>query len=72
MNQPGKRTGSNVIGILGHTFNAIIEKPLSSFVSKHLLMLSQHYTSGFIKAPTQANQQESDQNNHRTNPWRLG
>ena len=41
MNQPGKRTGSNVIGILGHTFNAITEKPLSSFVSKHLLRFNQ-------------------------------
>lgn len=41
MNQPGKRTGSNVIGTLGHTFNAISEKPLSSFVSKRLLMLTQ-------------------------------
>ena len=72
MNQPGKRTGSNVIGILGHTFNAITEKPLSSFVSKHLLMLTQRDASRFIKAPTQANQQEGHQDNHRANPWRLG
>jgi len=39
LNQPGKRTGSTVIGILGHTFNAITHKPLSGFVSKRLLIL---------------------------------
>ncbi|WP_312722094.1 hypothetical protein, partial [Escherichia sp. AM3] len=50
MNQPGKRTGSNVIGILGHTFNAITEKPLSSFVSKHLLILIQARYERFYKA----------------------
>ena len=72
MNQPGKRTGSNVIGILGHTFNAITEKPLSSFVSKHLLMLSQCYASRFIEAATQPYQQESDKDDHRTNPGSLG
>ncbi|GJL43385.1 hypothetical protein TUM17577_45940 [Enterobacter asburiae] len=72
MNQSGKRTGSNVIGTLGHTFNAISEKPLSSFVSKHLLMLPQRDAGRLIKAPTQAYQQEGDQNNHRANPWGLG
>ena len=72
MNQLGKRTGSNVIGTLGHTFNAISEKPLSSFVSKHLLMLSQRYAGWLIEASTQANQQEGDQDNHRANPWGLG
>ena len=72
MNQLGKRTGSNVIGTLGHTFNAISEKPLSSFVSKRLLMLTQRDAGGFIKTSAQTNQQESDQDNHRANPWRLG
>ena len=72
MNQPGKRTGSNVIGTLGHTFNAISEKPLSSFVSNHLLMLPQRYAGWLIEASTQANQQEGDQDNHRANPWGLG
>ena len=72
MNQPGKRTGSNVIGILGHTFNAITEKPLSSFVSKHLLMLTQRDPGWLIETSTQTNKEESDKHNYRTNPWRLG
>lgn len=72
MNQPGKRTGSNVIGTLGHTFNAISEKPLSSIVSKHLLMLTQRDPGWLIETSTQANQQEGHQDNHRANPWGLG
>ena len=72
MNQPGKRTGSNVIGTLGHTFNAISEKPLSSFVSKHLLMLPQRDPGWLIETSTQANQQEGHQDNHRANPRSLG
>lgn len=68
MNQSGKRTGSNVIGTLGHTFNAISEKPLSSFVSQRLLMLPQRNAGWLIQTSAQANQQEGDQDNHRANP----